>query len=695
MPSPPGPRPSVPPDGAATPGAPGSAHVYRPEIDGLRAIAVLAVIVNHIDPLWLPSGHLGVDIFFVISGCVITGSLARQPGRELGDLLSGFYARRLRRLVPALLLMVVPTALLICLVDPHPHGALRTGLMALVGLSNLELLQQATDYFARAAQLNPFTHTWSLGVEEQFYLLFPLLVWSCGLGRRPQGRRRLALAMTLLSLASLIGFVVLWQRAPASAYFLMPTRLWELGAGCLLQLALEGRGRLEQWLGRLPPLPLAVALLASLTLPRSQGLLAHVACVLLTALLLGSLRRGQGLQRLLSHPRLVYIGLLSYSLYLWHWVVLCLGRWTIGLRPATLAPLLLLMLLLAVASYELVETPLRRARWHRRRRGTVALGMGALGLGSLVVLGLDQLPPYSLFSGRRPQLQAEGVKSLSAPYRIPGTPWRWAGEACVLGDNSQIGKRLPLRACTLGDPLQASRRVLVLGNSFSASVVAGFDRLVREDGFAVTLTSSWAASPVPEISNLGPYAPINAHYWNREVPALIAGLRSGDWVFLVSDMMIFSPPLKDRGPGHDQALQQLQQGLIRLSDRLGQRGIRLAVLHGNPFAREAECHPASAIPQWFAPGGGPCRLPDRTTSLQRRLPLDRVLQGLEQQGRLRVIDLFDLFCPGPQCTYNASDGTVLYRDEHSHPSIEAMRLAAPTIRERLLDDRPAAAGRRR
>ncbi len=661
-------------------------HGYRPAIDGLRALAVLAVIVNHLDLGLLPSGFLGVDIFFVISGCVITASLGRQPGGSLADLLAGFYARRLRRLVPALLVMLVLGAVLICLVDPRPHASLRTGLAAVVGFSNVELLAQATDYFARSAQLNVFTHTWSLGVEEQFYLLYPLLVWSCGFGRRAGGAMRLALAIGLLSLASLGAFAWLWGTSPSTAYFLMPTRLWEIGAGCLLQLALERGPRAPRWLVGLPPLPLLLALLATLALPRHLGVGTHVACVLLTTLLLGSLRAGTLAERLLSRPRLVSIGLLSYSLYLWHWVVLCLARWTVGLNGRTLPLLLALMLLLAMASYAWLETPLRRARWHRRRGGAIAMGLGGLGLGALMLLLLDQLPPYALFSGRRPALQAEGVASLSQPYSLPGTAWRWAGEPCVLSDNDQVGKAIPWLPCTLGDPRTAQRRVLVLGNSFSAAFVAAFDPLVRQDGFAVTVTSSWAASPVPEIDNLGPYAPVNAHYWRAVAPALIAELRPGDWVFLASDMMLFSPA--QPGPAHQLALRQLEQGLTRLSRQLARRGVRLAVLHGNPFAREAECHPASAIPQWFAPWGGPCSLPDRGTSLRRREPLDRLLRRLERQGALRVVDLFDAFCPGPRCSYLGADGTVLYRDEHSHPSIEALRRVAPRIRRLLLRPGP-------
>lgn len=619
-----------PADGADLPQpASAASHGYRPEIDGLRAIAVLAVILNHIDAAWLPSGHLGVDIFFVISGCVITGSLARQPSSSLADLLGGFYSRRLRRLVPALVLMVVPAALLISLVDPHPHGSLRTGLMALVGFSNLELLQQSTDYFARSAQLNAFTHTWSLGVEEQFYLLYPLLVWCCGFGRQRQGLARLAAAIGLLSLASLIGFALLWHSAPPAA------------GGC-------AAGQPAAWPGDPAPAEPAAAGVhrPAVLFPISLALAAVVP---------GALDRGP------ERPHTAAAAAAAGAAGL---PVLC-SRGD------------------ATATGPLAPAPQRHDRpWARGPRP------GQFGRA-------DPGPAAALRPVQRAAAAAAGRRGglPQRPHQIPGSRWRWAGEACVLADNRQIGKCLPLKPCTLGDPASARRRVLVLGNSFSATLVAGFDRLVRDEGHAVTVTSSWAASPVPELTNLGPYAPINAHYWNQEVPALLAGLRPGDWVFLASDMMMFSPPQGDpaQRQGQQLALGQLEQGLNRLMRQLQQRGLRLAVLHGNPFAREAECHPASAVPQWFAPAGGPCAMPDRANSLRRRQPLDQLLRQLERRGQLRVVDLFDLFCPGPRCSYSGADGTVLYRDEHSHPSIEAMRLAAPAIRQQLLRDGPAAA----
>ena len=143
---------------------------YRPEIDGLRAFAVIAVIINHFNKEILPSGYLGVDIFFVISGYVITSSLAVRKSKSFSEFISGFYLRRIKRLIPALVVFILITSILICLFNSDPKFSLRTGISSLFGLSNLYLLRQSTDYFAKATELNVFTHTWSLAVEEQFYL---------------------------------------------------------------------------------------------------------------------------------------------------------------------------------------------------------------------------------------------------------------------------------------------------------------------------------------------------------------------------------------------------------------------------------------------------------------------------------------------------------------------------------------------
>ena len=184
---------------------------YRPEIDGLRAFAVIAVIINHFNKEILPNGYLGVDIFFVISGFVITSSLYQRPSINFKDFISGFYERRIKRLVPALSVFVLIMSIAICLFIPIPTLSLRTGLTSLFGLSNIYLLKQSTDYFAQSTELNVFTHTWSLGVEEQFYFLFPFLIWFSGFGRQTKnGARNLFLIVGALTIASLIGFIYLY-----------------------------------------------------------------------------------------------------------------------------------------------------------------------------------------------------------------------------------------------------------------------------------------------------------------------------------------------------------------------------------------------------------------------------------------------------------------------------------------------------
>ena len=157
---------------------------YRPEIDGLRALAVICVILNHLDKTLLPGGYLGVDIFFVISGFVITSSLYKRKDKNLKVFITKFYLRRIKRLIPALSFFVFVTSIVICFFNPIPITSLRTGFASLFGLSNLYLAKQSTNYFGQSTEFNAFVHTWSLGVEEQFYILFPILFWFSGFGKK-------------------------------------------------------------------------------------------------------------------------------------------------------------------------------------------------------------------------------------------------------------------------------------------------------------------------------------------------------------------------------------------------------------------------------------------------------------------------------------------------------------------------------
>lgn len=343
-------------------------NLYRTEIDGLRAFAVLTVIINHFNKEILPGGYLGVDIFFVISGFVITSSLYSKKSKNFRDFISGFYERRIKRLVPALLVFVVIMSIAICLFNPYPETQLGTGKRALIGLSNIALYNQSIDYFAQSTKLNVFTHTWSLAVEEQFYFIFPFLVWFSGYGRQTKkGVTNLFQIVLTLAISSLIIFLYLYQKNQPAAYFLMPSRLWEMSSGCLLFLGLQKRASIGEFLGKLPSFLVLSLIFGVMYLPISFAPVSTLAVVILTSVLIASLKKNTAAYRLLTNPKVVYIGLLSYSLYLWHWGILSISRWTVGIHWWTLPFQILLMYGLAVASYQWIETPLRRGNWFMKR----------------------------------------------------------------------------------------------------------------------------------------------------------------------------------------------------------------------------------------------------------------------------------------------------------------------------------------
>lgn len=376
-------------------------HRYLPEVDGLRAIAVLAVIANHVSHTFLPSGYLGVDVFFVISGYVITLSLLDRGKRPIGKILAEFYARRVRRLAPALAVTVVTATLLIRLFDPDPNRSVLTGVFALFGLSNMFLYLQALDYFGPSVQMNPFVHTWSLGVEEQFYLFYPILLLA-GIRSRGLGLNLRIVTVAFLSAASMVAFAVYYSSSQAAVYYLLPFRFWELGAGCILGIArfseASEKPRFDSRPMRLLPGAMLVLLLAVFCLPASLPVRATTLAVALAALSLIFLRPGSFTYGVMTSRAVLYVGRLSYSLYLWHWVVLCVSRWTLGVATWTLPFQLVLIGLLAALSYHLIENPLRRARWSPRQGVTVLMGLGTLGICAAAVL-LTQRLNLPAFSG--------------------------------------------------------------------------------------------------------------------------------------------------------------------------------------------------------------------------------------------------------------------------------------------------------
>ena len=471
---------------------------YRPEIDGLRALAVIAVIINHFNKTILPSGYLGVDIFFVISGYVITSSLADRPSKDLGSFLISFYVRRIKRLLPALILFVVINSVLISLFNPNPEVSLKTGIASLFGLSNLYLWNQATDYFSTATELNVFTHTWSLGVEEQFYMVFPLVIWFTGFSRlSDKGARNLFKTMGILSVASLISFVILYLTNQPTAYFLMPTRLWELGMGCLIFLGLNyfSKSRFMRFLEIIPPLIIAVAIIIVLCMPLQFAISATISVVILTAILIAGIHPRTAIYELFTHKYIVYTGLISYSLYLWHWSVLSISRLTIGISWWTVPIQLALMMFFCIVSYKYLETPLRRSVWTTSLPKTVGYGLSASISAGLCILLLYPNAHYLSLVGENKEIA----------YK---THWEgWSDCKYVITPDSKNGgckyianKDYPLRAVVIGDShaghLASGLRDILLSipSSIAVALYAGCYPVVNSDCTVTQQAFKWVLS---------------------------------------------------------------------------------------------------------------------------------------------------------------------------------------------------------
>ena len=462
---------------------------YRPEIDGLRAVAVIAVIINHIDKSVLPAGYLGVDIFFVISGYVITASLLSRGRQPLATMLTSFYARRIKRLLPALLVYVVVTSLFLCVVNPDPVVGLQSGIASLFGISNLYFLNTATDYFAQSTELNPFTHTWSLGVEEQFYFVFPFLFCLTGLvsGQRRSFFRYLSL-LCLLTLASLWGFVLLYPGHQPAAYFLMPTRFWELASGSLALVLVQRSPLLRSALQRCPALLILAAIISVLWLPASQAVFATVATVLLSTILIASIRKGSPAFRLLSHPWMVFIGLISYSLYLWHWGILSISRWTIGISWWSIPLQLLLTFLIASASYHWIETPFRTAATPQRRL-VFLVGAAANGLTTALLWWLTLPGVHARMS---PVRSGEGVfqrgRQSQSNYVGPVTGRRNGLCGALASDLSPTVIAKSLSQCLWQGPLfkdVATPVVAIIGDSHAHQLFPVAENIAKEYGLPV------------------------------------------------------------------------------------------------------------------------------------------------------------------------------------------------------------------
>jgi len=329
---------------------------YRADIDGLRAVAILLVVLFHAGVSALPGGYAGVDIFFVISGFLIGGILSRDIASGQFSFYS-FYVRRIRRIAPALMVMLFSLLFIgYFLLSPLEYGQLaKYSFGVFLSVPNIILLK-GSDYFSASADLNPLLMSWSLGIEEQFYVALPFVLLLAA-----RLRRSMAGLVLLLSLLSLAGCIWLTPQNSSQAFYLLPTRAWELGAGVLLALwkpqPLSGR-----WANLFTLAGLALTAYCALTLNKNDAFPGYLALLPVLAACLLIAARGALSRLVLENAPMRFIGKISYSWYLWHWPLLALARICSDgpIRVSQGLGVSALALVVAWLSWRYVEQPFRR-----------------------------------------------------------------------------------------------------------------------------------------------------------------------------------------------------------------------------------------------------------------------------------------------------------------------------------------------
>ena len=627
---------------------------YRADIDGLRAIAVLAVIASHLPENFLPSGFLGVDVFFAISGFVVTASLLNQRRTELSQLYVGFLARRIKRLMPALTLCVAVTGFIVLATDPFPRHSIQTGLAALFGFANVVLFFFELDYFSPSSMFNAFTHTWSLGVEEQFYVVFPMFTWFFFFRTHRDSFKALAVAMMLGGLVSVALFAGLYKDHQAAAFFLMPARIWELGIGALVFLGSRRTqsARIQDALRRLAPFALA-ALIACFFVPENYAMPATLAAVGLTGLLLATDDRSLA-ARVLMLPPVVYIGKISYSLYLWHWPIIALGPIVLATSWRSSALYVVAMAIAAIISFHWIEKPLRYMTWTTRRIRDIGLGLAAnFVLGTALFLAMVGTDAVS----------GSTTAVLHPPSYLPVIP---SGKkhvlTCVLDGGSRTFKPDTVSNCTVPPkPGSGMPTIWAMGDSHTGHMQGLLYELHEKLGVGVHLveTPGWSFpfepgkqfaprmqvfSSISEEFKPGDIVLLSRLYISRSLPHTVIEVRP--WLYLVS----------------------------RLAEDLDKKGVKV-VLTGPP-----PIFPYKDIRECSLDERESCRL-ERTAFA----PLvDQVMELLTNlatsNSNVAVFNIFDSVCPADdEYCYPDNGSSFLYRDKDHFNSLGSKLLAEPFV----------------
>ncbi|WP_159803126.1 acyltransferase family protein [Arthrobacter zhaoguopingii] len=696
-------RTMTPPRRASTP-----VKEVRKDVQGLRAIAVLLVVIAHLWPAWLPGGYVGVDVFFVISGFLMTKHLLSELGRTGGVRLGVFYLRRIKRLLPAALTVALVSLAAAWAFLPFPRWASLAWetIAATVYIENWVLADKSLDYSADNAAPSTVQHYWSLSVEEQFYLVWPLFLLGLFLlasrWRLPSVqvvRGGLAAAGVL----SLFVCIHLTYTSPSEAYFVTQTRVWEFAAGGLIATVLTlprsraGAGLLvsgaAQWAGLGLILFAAVSFSDETPFPGAAALVPVVGTLLV--LVSGPHHPGWSPNTLLAAPPAQFIGDISYSLYLWHWPLIVLAPSILNRDPALGDEVLLLAVAVALAALtkSLIEDPgrsvlLAGASFGRVLSATAASMAVVTAVAAAMIISVDSAERnHSAVLKDASRSACFGAGGLQPDRLCPdplGPPATEVVTAAESYDTSPpecgraadplwIKKANRLIECDFAGGADPAATVWLVGDSHAEQWQAAIFELARQNRWMVkkSVVDGCPVVDVPRVAFKGKPTTSEAYRkkclkWSGAVSERITAEKP-ELVFVSSFGVVEKI---DDGSGRSQP-EQYRDGFARRALPWAEAGIEVFVLRDTPLTIErttAECLAQNPTAPRACSNDGADALPAD--------PLAEAAKAA-RSDRIKVLDLSDHFCPDGRCYASIGGANVYYDDNHVTSTY--MRSLAPAL----------------
>lgn len=629
----------------------------RKDVEGLRAVAILLVVAAHAGVPGVAGGFVGVDVFFVLSGFLITGLLVAEHARRGRMDFKAFYSRRFRRLLPALVLMLLVTGWLATQLIPVTQQAEHalSGAAAAFWVSNLHFALSATDYFA--AHDNLYLHTWSLGVEEQFYLVWPLLL-AVTLAGDATRHDRISVTMLAVAITSYAACVVLSWASTLLAFYLMPMRAWQFALGALVYLyCVKGRGtpvrsarqfgHLGAWTGLALIVSAALLLDGSYRYPGLWSTLPTLGtCLVLAA---GSTATHTAIpMRALMLPPVQWLGRMSYGWYLWHWPFLVLGASVFDMSDGRIRFALVAgALLVAWTSYHVIEQPVRRARrWPLTPLKTI-----------MVSLAVMACVAASGFRWMESAIRRAGEWSSSYRITVPEIygmdcdRWYHSAELTPCVFEPEAG---PARAT-----------IVVMGDSIGLQWFPAFSALAQRYDWRLAVLTKSACAMVDEPIH---YHRIGREYtecskWREAALAHVASLRP-DAVVIGSSAT------------YDFNSEQWANGTRRVLDILSGSATHVAILRATPilpFSGDTCTAFHTPLRDWLHQASR-CSAPAQDARLDAVAGHLRAVA--DAFANVEVIDMNEAVCPDGVC-HAERDGMLLYRDTQHLNAAFVETLAEP------------------